>query len=367
MLLINRILETSGKMFLYAQKKLRAHRWVSHYENLQLVPLTDLQCRNIKEYYEKWSHYIPRYLRKHTYLFNAFYYNSNGIFSSKYIPDDLYYCAVDPFYNDWKAAKYLDNKCLYKLLFPDVLQPETIAMRCNETWIFDNECVDNNTALSRLENCQCNEIVIKVATDSEGGHGVFFCKCGKAEEITNITKQIKGDIVIQKPLKQHEVLSGIFKNSINTIRIISMLRNNEVKIYSSILRMGTGESRVDNASSGGITCGIMEDGSLKEVAYSANGEKYKNHPTTGVCFSKIKIPAFADCRRTVERLHKMIPWFRLVSWDIMINEDGNPVLIEANMKYGELDFHQLNNGPLFGDDTDSVLDEVFNVASSCRK
>ena len=27
---------------------------------------------------------------------------------------------------------------------------------------------------------------------------------------------------------------------------------------------------------------------------------------------------------------------------------------------GEIDFHQLNNGPLFGDDTKEILDEVFS-------
>ncbi len=34
-------------------------------------------------------------------------------------------------------------------------------------------------------------------------------------------------------------------------------------------------------------------------------------------------------------------------------------MIEANLNQGELDFHQLNNGPLFGEDTIKVLDEVF--------
>jgi hypothetical protein len=50
-----------------------------------------------------------------------------------------------------------------------------------------------------------------------------------------------------------------------------------------------------------------------------------------------------------------------VSWDIAFDEQENPVLIEANLKDGELDFHQLNNGPLFGDDTEKILDEVFFV------
>lgn len=39
--------------------------------------------------------------------------------------------------------------------------------------------------------------------------------------------------------------------------------------------------------------------------------------------------------------------------------EGEPVLLEANLKYGELRFHQLNNGPVFGESTDDILNEVF--------
>ena len=53
------------------------------------------------------------------------------------------------------------------------------------------------------------------------------------------------------------------------------------------------------------------------------------------------------------------PHFRLISWDIALDKNNNPIIIEANLKYGEIDFHQLNNGPLFGDDTKEILNEVF--------
>ena len=59
-------------------------------------------------------------------------------------------------------------------------------------------------------------------------------------------------------------------------------------------------------------------------------------------------------------LHAQMPRFRLVSWDFAIDPDGEPVLIEANLHYGELDFHQINNGPIFGEDTEKILKEVFN-------
>lgn len=61
----------------------------------------------------------------------------------------------------------------------------------------------------------------------------------------------------------------------------------------------------------------------------------------------------------MKRLHPQIPHFRLVSWDFSIDENGEPVLIEANLNCGGIDVNQMNNGPLFGEDTKKVLDEVF--------
>ena len=48
------------------------------------------------------------------------------------------------------------------------------------------------------------------------------------------------------------MLSEIKPSSVNTIRVLSMIRpSGKVKIYSRILRMGTNGAKVDNASSGG--------------------------------------------------------------------------------------------------------------------
>ena len=39
--------------------------------------------------------------------------------------------------------------------------------------------------------------------------------------------------------------------------------------------------------------------------------------------------------------------------------DAFGVEIEVNLTYGEISFHQFNNGPLFGEDTREILDEIF--------
>lgn len=57
----------------------------------------------------------------------------------------------------------------------------------------------------------------------------------------------------------------------------------------------------------------------------------------------------------------MVPYFRMVSWDIAIDEMGEAHMLEANFAKGSVNFHQLSNGPLFGEDTKAILDEVFKT------
>ena len=46
---------------------------------------------------------------------------------------------------------------------------------------------------------------------------------------------------------------------------------------------------------------------------------------------------------------------KLISWDFAIGVDGEPILIEANLSFGQIDFHQLCNGPIFKEMTDEIL------------
>lgn len=310
---------------------------------------------------------IVSFFRRYDYkktIFHEFYTQKTGIYSKYYIPDELFYHHIDMFFSNRKMALLFDNKCYYKRMFPAVKQPINVAYRCNGFWYDKDDHLITNDQLEHLLSDSHFEVFLKLASDSMGGHGItFFSDCAKsAEEILKHIKKDNRDIVIQKGIMQHPVLKQLNESSVNTIRIISLLRQNEVKIYSSILRMGLKGAKVDNASSGGITIGILPDGHLKSVAYSANGDRYENeHPSSHTRFSDVVIPNYDKVQGLVKKSHPQIPHFRLASWDIAIDESGDPVLIEVNLSFGELDFHQLNNGPLFGEDTKDILDEAYRL------
>lgn len=318
-----------------------------------------LMANQILEAKEFYAPYFKIGISSHT-----FYSDKTGRFYPEYIPDELWYAYIEPYFNPRGLAKSLDSKVLYSRLLSgggSVVHPKTVAFRINNYWVSENFqplSVDDVAREARKQTC----IFVKEAEDSAGGHGVTFFDCSHPEsELKSILENKLGNLVVQAGLTQHSEMARLNPSSINTIRVLSLLtKDSKCKILSSVVRIGRNGSHVDNASSGGITVGVEEDGQLKDMAYDVRGERYYCHPDTKVLFSSVSIPDYDKIKEAVGRIHWELPQFRMLSWDIALDADGKIVLIEVNMHSGQLDFHQLNNGPVFGDLTRDVLKEVFN-------
>lgn len=293
------------------------------------------------------------------HIAHAFYTEKTGVFSPLYVPCSMLIYYIDQHYNDWPRGKFLDNKCYYTRMFPEARMPKTVAFRLNSFWYDGDEHIITLDRAFELVS-SVKECFIKKAADSFGGKGVYYYCPSDGKDFFKVIDQISGDIVIQEGVAQSKEMSRLNASSVNTVRLISMLRKDgSVKIYSTIVRMGVGGAKVDNASQGGITCGVQDDGRLKSVAYTNKGVKFLEHPTTKIHFENVVIPDYQGVVELVKKLHTHVPHFRLVSWDIAIDENDKPVLIEANLCDGGIDIHQLNNGPLFKEDTQAIIEEVF--------
>ena len=279
-------------------------------------------------------------------------------FDPRYIPDDLHQCYIDPYYNNVIASGWFDDKNLYDIIFADLPRPGTLVRKIDGSLM--DEAFRPLTAEAALARCQAvDEVVVKMPIFSQGGKGVFIVDARKNPAQLMDLLEAWRYAVVQPVIRQHAALSAIHPQSINTIRIMSLLHRGEVHILSTILRMGQGESRVDNAAQGGLVCGIGPDGCLKKTIYDGDGRVVARHPL-GIETEGYRIPGVEKCwelvKATAPRLSRST---KMPSWDFAIDENGNPVFIEINLAFGELDFHQMANGPLFGDLTREVIDEVF--------
>lgn len=323
----------------------------------QYPPLSDSEEREIRSYYSG----CPGF----SLVFHRLYKGFTGEFNPEYIPDDLYYSFIEPYMTDRAASRYMDNKCYYPWLFPDVNKPETICSRVGRIWTDqEGKRISANDALSLA--VQRGEVVVKAAENSQGGHGLYFLSGEDLRErFKEAVRSIRGDITVQGLFHQHEDFEKLHSGSVNTLRILSFLptvRGNggrDVQILSVAVRIGTGNSRVDNVSSGGLICGVNGDGSLTEKAFSPKGSALYTHPDMGYSFSGVKLPGIDSATSLVQKIHPRMGKFRLSSWDIAIDREGEAALIEANFSLGIVMELQAVNGPLFGSDTRGILREVF--------
>lgn len=290
----------------------------------------------------------------------AWYYASqNGIEDPRYIPNTMYYTTIDQHFNNRKLGWGFNDKNYYSRIFHGIKQPQTLVRNVNGILLDkDYNLITTNEAVDVIK--EEKEVVCKPTLETGSGRDVCFWKTNdNYGDIVNFINSDTKNYIIQGVIKQHAELSKIHEESINTLRIVSILMKDGVYILSSNLRMGTGSSRVDNVSGGGISCGINPDGSLKDYATDCyTGAKFYRHPQ-GTVFKGLKIPSYSKVLDLVKSAHPIIPHFRLVSWDIAVDVNGDPLLIEANMRKGMINLNQFNNGPLFGDLTDRVLEEVF--------
>lgn len=80
----------------------------------------------------------------------------------------------------------------------------------------------------------------------------------------------------------------------------------------------------------------------------------------GICFEESKIPEYGKMVDMVKKLHCYLAKFRLVAWDITVDENGQVRIIEYNLRYPGCSRYQECNGPFFGDITDDVLKMIFS-------
>lgn len=346
----------------YNYHVVRRRRKGSEYELKQWAGICDSYClpgdvkKSVSEMYYGY-HYDERWL-KYYGLFYEKMKTEKKFDLREAVPSDFFYQYVDPCFCDPIMGLEFSDKNFTDLLFPDVCRPKTVVRY--EKGLFLNDgynIISENEALRLCENH--DELVIKPSARSGGGKGVLFWKPEKTgvEDFPANFKTNKS-YVVQELVRQHPLLSKLHSESLNTIRLITFLWKGEVVVLSSFIRMGVGGSKIDNAHAGGIFCGIEEDGSLQKYAVDYKFSIYETHPQ-GTVFQGFVIPNYNKCVEMVKKIApRMARIAKMISWDVAINEDGEPVLLESNMMYNGVDAPQIVTGPIFGDRTEEIIQYV---------
>ncbi len=177
--------------------------------------------------------------------------------------------------------------------------------------------------------------VIAKPIHSALGRGIEVLSYDNLPENITYLKADKG-YILEEVLHNIPEISLINPASLNTIRVVTATdKDGRFTILSAILRMGVGNSIIDNLCTGGIACAIdVKTGCLVGSAKNVHGMKYETHPTSGIKFDGYQLPGFRDCLSLVKTLCNRMPNAQYVGWDIAITTKGVCV-IEGNMPPSE--------------------------------
>lgn len=323
--------------------------------------LTSKQEHEIKKYYKDLLG-IDVPLAWHRY-----FYKRTGVYSPKYIPTSLYYTDIIGRINQMKFERAYSDKNITELLLHGVKQPDTVLKNLNGYYYVDGQAVDRAKAVDVCKDM--DDVIIKPALQSHGsGVKKFSSKLGvtsiKDMTIEQLFDSYKENFIVQKVVHQHERMNALNPSSVNTIRILSYRSGMEVLVPYTVIRIGRQGWDIDNETAGGISTKINPDGTLGKYAYGAPGNDMIEKTDTGVVLEGYQIPSYEKAIETIKKLHLQLPHFNLIGWDISIDMEGDPVLIEWNV-WPELS--QSANGPAFGDFTERILKEIWNRPNTMYK
>lgn len=268
----------------------------------------------------------------------------------------LYYGSIYEPYQRARLSKEVQRE-EYKIIFDD---KEVCHQICK---LFDFPLPQRvgildpySCYIRRLEGFMDNHpdkvLIIKPVRGAGGKDILIAWRCEDGVKIRDDKKVysvenflLKDRSVVEVYLEQHPELEFGSK-SFNTVRIVTLLSKYDgVLILGAFMRIGIGDSYLDNTSAGGITIGIdVEKGVLNSFAYDFNSMMYKKIPNLNAKFGGISIPFWREIISLAENVQKNSAYYKLLGLDIGVTPIG-PVLVEINPSHDNIGLEQAT-GPL---------------------
>lgn len=293
-----------------------------------------------------------------------------------YFPELLFVPEFERYMNSYShyAETFSDKNILpYIAKAAGVEMPKTVIScvfgqyrDCNDQIITAEEAKDI------IQNS--NNLFAKPSIDSCSGEGCMTLDFANGKEkrtsksAVEIFASLGTSFVIQERIQCHDSIAKIYSGSVNTFRIMTYRWKDKIKHLPVIMRIGKGGACVDNAHAGGIFIAVEDDGTLHEWAITEFNDKFTEHPDSHLVFAGYQISLVKDVIAAAYRMHNMIPQVGAINWDFSINEEGKPILIEANINGGGVWLFQMAHGRgAFGDETAEVLQWLRKVKKMNRK
>lgn len=165
----------------------------------------------------------------------------------------------------------------------------------------------------------------------EGGKGVHFEDVAGTTPEALLAKLRRSTVVVEQPIVQSEQMARFHPLSVNTLRLATAVKKDgTAHLLFAFLKLGQGESIVDNGAAGGICCPIDPDtGMVVGPGMTETGKRFLVHPDSGLQINGLRVPQWEQALATALELARLSPTQTYVGWDLALTDDGW-VLVEGN-------------------------------------
>ncbi|WP_165156823.1 sugar-transfer associated ATP-grasp domain-containing protein [Parabacteroides sp. ZJ-118] len=300
------------------------------------------------------------------------------------VPEDISASIIQPLLNPIETRPYYQDKNAFEKILPSAFLPKALFRMINGAYF-----TADYEPLGELSDIDLNELTkgvdvlfIKPATDSSSGHGVLkFSRnekdtliCKDANQLFNVNflneySKSNSNFIVQEALSQSEYIAQFNPSSINTLRVATYksVVDNRTHVCAIILRIGKQGASVDNAHAGGLFIGVGLDGTIGKYACDQYGNKYDTFNGIDFKNENYRIPDFEKVISFAEKVGDSILHHRLVAQDICLQADGEPCLVEFNIRAFAPWLFQFTSGTAFGKYTDEIIDYCAKHKDEVRK
>lgn len=285
----------------------------------------------------------------------------------RYVPENFYYSEIESKLNNKIYTLAYADKNFYEILLKPhkELFPRVFLRKINGILYDENfDFIENGKIYELSKKIQHDDIIVKPSSESAGGRNITILKKEGTDWIHNGIKLTLNDILIRYPenfilqerIQQHSYYSLFNPSSVNTVRMLTYrsIKDNQVHVLHNILRVGQQGKYVDNQASGGVSIGINSDGYLNDFAVNKYGQKI--NIINGISLLEIKeVPEIHTMRKIAQKIAPRFFYNRLLAFDFCVDQKSNVKILEVNLQNIEINFHQMNNGPLFKDFTEEII------------
>ena len=331
--------------FFLSEKKDRAAALSRIKKHLKDLP--ELSAAEKKEISDYWMEHLGIQI---PFEWHQLHYAKTGIKDPAFIPSPVYEYNIRPHLNHPNFAIVYSNKAYLKRFIPNAEIARSVVANVNGHFLNEDLKMISKSEAQKIINSY-DSLVTKPALFSHHGEGVRLLKA--PFDLREINAYYRNNYVIQIPVKQHELLSSL-GSTVNTLRVVSVLLNGKPHVTCSYIKIGEDGQFANNVGENRFYIGVDEGGKLADYCTDGNYNKFNAIPN-GFSFAGLTLPGYGDMIRCAERAHEDLSFFGLVGFDMLIDSEGKPVIIEANLKQPGMD-RQVAAGPYFGKYTVEVLE-----------